>query len=140
MSGGYFSNPRIIGEIPLHRFADSAFEGLLRLPIQFPLNLARVHGITPVVARPILDVGNQLAVRDNGIRGTQFIKSRADGVHDLKIWLLISSTDVIGLADFPASENGPDSIAVICNIQPVAHILAVTINWDRLAGHGIQDG
>ena len=115
MSGCHFSNPCIIGKIPFNRFADPGFEGLLRLPIQFPLNLARVHRITAVVARPVLDVGNQFAVRDNAILGPQFIENRADRVHDLKIWLFISSTDVVGLADFSARKNGADGIAVIRN-------------------------
>ena len=60
-------------------------------------------------------------------------------VHNLKIRFFVSSADVVGLADFSASENGADGIAVIRNIQPVAHILAIAIHWDGLAVHGVQD-
>src|SRR5579862_3421269 len=65
MPARHFTNPCLVRQIPLHRLADPAFKRLPRLPTQVALNLARIHGITPVMAGPILDIRNQLFVRDD---------------------------------------------------------------------------
>src|SRR6266446_5224714 len=51
---GHFADPLFVLQVPLHGLANSGFKCFQRTPAEFPLNLARVHGVTPVVARPVL--------------------------------------------------------------------------------------
>src|ERR1700721_2398011 len=92
MAGCHFLNPSLVGQIPLPGLADPGFKSLLRLPAQFALDLARIHGVAPVVARTVFDIPNQLAVRDNRVGGPQLVENRTDGMYDLKVRLLPSST------------------------------------------------
>ena len=71
--------------------------------------------------------------------GFQLIQDRADCVHDLKVGGLVVPPHVITLAGSPVLQHGPDRIAVVFNVQPVADLLPVTVDRQGLAFQRIHD-
>jgi hypothetical protein len=123
----------------LHGLADAGGEGFGRLPAKLPLDLARVDGVTPIVAGPVGDVADLFAVGFAVGTRTQFVEQRADRMDDFEIGLLVPAADVVGLARTAGIQDAPDGAAVVPDVEPVANLLAVTIDRQGLAGQGIDD-
>src|SRR5512140_3575019 len=73
-AGGDALYPSFVVQIPLHCFADAALEGLSWIPSELCLDLSRVHRIAPIMARPIRNKPDQVAVRNHCILRAEFIK------------------------------------------------------------------
>ena len=55
----------------------------------------------------------------------------ANQLHDVDIPHLVVSADVVDLADTTAVYDQVDCAAVILNVEPIPHILAVAVNRQR---------
>src|ERR1700733_1827827 len=62
-STGNIPNPLFIVQIPFHGLADAGLECFARAPAKFALNLACIHGVTPVVSWTVFHECNQAAAR-----------------------------------------------------------------------------
>src|SRR6266567_4262241 len=99
---GHIAYPRFIIKIPAHCLAKAAFQCCLRLPTQFALDLASVHGVAAIMSRPVLHKRDQLTMRTCCGR-RHLVHQVADRVYDLKVRLLIPTADVVRLSDPPAA-------------------------------------
>src|SRR5580704_13020402 len=54
-------HPRLVVNIPLHRFPNSGLKRMCRHPAELVLDLRRVNRVTPVMTRTVFHVGDQLA-------------------------------------------------------------------------------
>ncbi len=61
-TGRHFVDPRLVVEIPPHRFIDASLERFRWLPAEFTFELARVDSITVVMTRFIRDKANLVAI------------------------------------------------------------------------------
>ena len=138
-AAGYVFRPGGVVEIPGDGFAQAGFEAFGRVPAQFAFELAGVDGVAPVVARAVGDEADKLRVRGVGRLWAHFIEQRADGRHDVEIRPLVPAADVVRFARTARGEYGADGAAMIAHKQPVAHLAAIAIDGQRLAGEGVRD-
>ena len=131
-------DPAGMVEIPAHGLAQAALERLLGPPAELALDLARVDRVASVVAGPVGHVLDQAEVRALGI-GPHLVEQGADGLDDLDVRLLVPAADVVGLADPAARQHLADRGAVVLDVEPVAHLHAVAVDRQRLAGEGVDD-
>lgn len=132
-------DPLGVGEIPLDGLAEAGLETLLREPVELALDLAGVDGVAAVVAGAILHVSDELRVRAMRRVGDKLIQQRAEGVDNVDVGALVVAADVVALADVALLERRDDSAAVVLNIEPVADLLAVAVDRQRLALKGVRD-
>jgi hypothetical protein len=57
-------------------------------------------------------------------------------VDDFEVGALVAAADVVGLADAAVGEDGADGAAVVEDEEPVADLLAVAVDRQRLARRG----
>ena len=62
-----------------------------------------------------------------------------DELHDIDILFFVESAHIIDFADTAAFQYGIDSLSVVFHIEPVAHIVALTIDREFLTGQYILD-
>jgi len=62
LSRSHFVDPRLIVEIPMHRFLDASLKRFRRLPAEFALELVRIDGIAAIMSRSICHKGDLVAV------------------------------------------------------------------------------
>ena len=83
-------------------------------------------------------ISNQIQV--SILRATeQSINSLDNHLDDIDILPLVETTDVIGLGNLTLVENHIDGTGMIYYIQPVAHVLTLTIYWQWLAMTDVVD-
>ncbi len=130
--------PFLIVEIPLHGLLDALFELEGRLPAEFALELGGVDGVAGVVAEAVGDEGDEVEV--SAFRSAELAVNRLyDGLDDVDVLPLVETADVVSLCDSPLTENQVDGPRVILHIEPVADILALAIDRERLAVADIVD-
>jgi hypothetical protein len=91
------------------------------------------------VAGTVLHEGHLAGVRLAVFARAQFVEDRAQRTHHVDIGLFVPAADVVGLAQRTRLEHAPDRAAVVGHVQPVAHLLAVAVDRQRLAGQRIVD-
>ncbi len=69
----------------------------------------------------------------------QTVNSLDDHLDDIDILPLVETTDVIGIGNLTLMEDEVDGTGMILNKQPVAHILTLAIDRQRLAMADIID-
>lgn len=122
--------PVAVLEVPLDRLLDTVLELRLRLPAEFRVNLRRVDGVAAVVALAVSDVLDEVF---------GLAELLEDGLDDVDVGTLIVAADIVDLADATLLQDQVDGMAVILNVEPVANILAVTIDRQLLVGQRIDD-
>ena len=131
-------HPFLVLKIPFHGLFVSFLKLERWLPTQFLLELARVDGITHIVTLSVCYISNQIQV--STLRATeQSINSLDYHLDDVNVLPLVETADVIGLGNLTLVENHIDGTGMIYYIQPVAHILTLTIYWQWLAMTDIVD-
>ena len=96
------------------------------------MNLSGVDGITLVVAWAVLDIGDELGAvafgaAELGVHGA------AQEVNEVDVLPLVPSADAVGFAVAPLVVDLVDGRGVVLDVEPVARVLAVAINRQRLA-------
>src|SRR3954464_2088794 len=94
-------------DVPGHRLAHARFEALARAPAKLSRDLAGIHRIAPVVAWPVFDERDEIAIAAVRAR-TQFFEQRTDRADHFQIGLLRLAADVVGLARPPALQDHAD--------------------------------
>ncbi len=94
-------DPSLVVEVPANRFPNALLEFVGGGPAEFPLNLGSVDGVAAVVARAVLDEGDELA-RVVAQLGRHLVDQIADDLDDPEVGPLVVAADVIGLADAAA--------------------------------------
>src|SRR4029077_8307933 len=128
-----------IVKIPVHGLAYAGFKGLVRFPPQFPLDLAGVNRITPVMTRSILDEGDELAVRHHRVVRPELVEKGADRGHNVEVWLLILASDVVGLSDSSSGQHLANCSTMISDEQPISHVPSIAIDWNWPSAHSMQN-
>src|SRR4029077_12180676 len=120
-------------QIPGDGLGDPALEILFGTPAQFNFDLRSINGVTPVVAWAIGDKRDQASARSMR-GGFQPIEQLADRLHDVQIGALVAASDIVGLAGFAARDHERQRFGMVLDIEPVANLLAVAVDRQRLAG------
>lgn len=89
---------------PAYGFTHAAFKGFLRTPAQFTLNFPGVNGIASIVARPVGNPGDQVAVMTQSGRffRRQLFKQCAQCFYGVDIAPLVVPADIVGFPTLPA--------------------------------------
>ena len=89
------------------------------------------------LAGPVGNEGDELAPRA-AIGRLPCIDQVADHLRNLEIAPLRATADIISLAEFPPRGDEPERAHVIADIEPIAHVLASSIDGERLALQRVQ--
>src|SRR5579871_926883 len=121
-------NPFLIFEIPSDRLAQTALEGLRRLPAQLVCDLACIDGIAPVVSGPVLHERDLLAIGLAVAARLAFVKEIAEAMQHLEVCPLVRGADIVCFAGPAPFQHAAERRAVVADIKPVANVLAVAID------------
>ena len=94
------------------------------------MDLGRVDRVTHIVA---------LAVRNISDQALGLAELTADDLNDIDILHLIVSADIVHLAHAALVDHKVDGTAMVLNIEPVSHILALAVYRERLVIQRIRD-
>src|SRR6266851_353526 len=78
-------------------------------------------------------------VRDIAEQAVRFARQTKQALRHREIFFHVRSPDVVDLADSSAFENCENSTTIIFNVQPVALLFAVAIDWKRSVVERIRD-
>ena len=131
-------HPFLVVKIPLHGFLNTLLKLQTWLPTKFSLKLSRVDGITHIVPLSIGNVSYQIHIRT--LRATeQSIYRLYHHLDDVDVLPLVEATDVVSLGYLSLMENQVDGSRMVLHIQPVSHVLTLTIYWQWLAMADVID-
>lgn len=111
--------PVLMFQIPFNSFLDAVFEFRLRKPAELIMDFSRVDSVAAVVP---FTVGH---VFDEGFRFAELVQN---GLDDVDIGAFIMSADIVDFAFAACADNQVDSRAVVFHIEPIADVLAITVN------------
>ena len=138
LTGGDVIHPLLVVEVP----ADSLFDAFLELEGGFPaelvLELGGVDGVAQVVAGAVGDIGDELLAGAFRV-AEQTVHGLDNNLHDVDILPLIEAADVVSIARLALVENNIDGAGMVDHIEPVAHVLALAIDRQRLTVADIVD-
>ena len=117
-------------KIPVDRPADAVGKARLRQPAELRVDLRGVDGIAQVMSLPVGDVGDE---------AFGLSELAADQAHDVDVAHLVVTADVVHLTDAPAADHKVDGLAVVGDIQPVAHVQSLPVHRQRPLGEGAHD-
>src|ERR671910_745173 len=95
-----------------------------------PLQADGGERVAVVVPGPVGDVGDQRLVAPGQLQYP---------VHDLDVWKLVGPPDVVDARRLAALEHDVDRGAAVLDEQPVADLLAVSVDGKRITCQRIQD-
>lgn len=98
-----------------------------RPPAQLALELGRVDGVAAVVAGAVGDPVEVLGVAAHGLQ---------DHAQDRDVVLLAVGPDEVGLPHAAAGQDVPDGRGVVLGVDPVADVLALSV---ELGAHAVDD-
>ena len=137
--------PRLVGEIPVDRTCESTLQRFRRLKTKRRRQMRRVDGVPAVVAGSVLHVCDERVARRGArgrarreslaqrcIRGKARIEQGTHLLHDVDVHMLGATTNVERLTRDISKQNFCDGATVIFHEQPVAHLLAVTVDRQRM--------
>src|SRR5665213_2468195 len=128
--------PLRVGEVPGERAAHSAGKSLGGLPAELATDLARIDRVAAIVARAVGDERHQLRVIAAGPQLGQQVAERA---HHVEVRHFGVATDVVCLALPTAREHRAYRRAMVADVEPVANVLAVTVDGEWLSGERVDD-
>ena len=132
VTAGDVVHPLLVVEIPSDGFLNAFLELQAGLPAKFALQFAAVDSIAQIVAGAVGDIGDEVHVFS--FLATQKTVGDADEhLHDIDVFPLVEAAYVIGLGVFTLVENEIDGTRVVFHIEPVAHILSLSIYGQGLA-------
>lgn len=122
--------PVAVLEVPLDGLLDAVLELRLRLPAEFRVYLRRVDGVAAVMALTVGDVLDEI------FRLAELLEN---GLDNIDVGALIVAADVVDLADAALLQDQVDGVAVILDVEPVADVLAVAVDWQLLVRQRVDD-
>ena len=131
-------HPFLVLEIPFHRFLDTLLKLERWLPAEFLLQLSRVNSITHIVTLSVCYISDEIHILAF-LSAEQSINSLDYHLDDIDVLPLVETADVVSLGNLTLVENHIDGTGMIYYIQPVAHVLTLTIYWQWLAMTDVVD-
>lgn len=122
--------PVAVLEVPFDRLLDAVLKFRLRFPAELRVDLRRVDGVAAVVALAVGDVLDEVF---------GLAELLEDGLDNVDVGALIVAADVVDLADAALLQDQVDGMAVILDVEPVADVLAVTVDRQLLVGQRVDD-
>ena len=90
------------------------------------------------MASTVCDVGDQVHVGTFGAT-QQAVDGINQDLDEIDVLPFVEATDVVGLSDFALVEDEVDCTGMVHHIEPVAHVLALAIDRQRLAVTDVVD-
>ena len=109
-----------------------------RFPAEFLLELGGVDRVAGIVAQAVGDVGDEVHVFAFGA-AEQLIYSLDDDLDDVDVLPFVETADIVSFGDFAVMENHVNSAGMVFHEEPVANILALAINRQRLLVADVVD-
>ena len=128
----------MVVEIPADGLFDAFLELERRLPAELALKLARIDRVAEIVAGAVGDIGDQMVARAFGI-AQQPVHRPDEHLDQIDVLPLVEPADVVGLGNAAFVENQIDGPGVVFHVEPVAHVLALPVDRERLAVPDIVD-
>ena len=119
-------------------FLDSFLELQAGLPAQFPLEFARVDGVSQVVACAVGDIRDELLRRPLGV-AQQPVHRPYDHPYQVDVLPFVEAPDVVRVGDLAPVEDHVDGPCMILDVQPVAHVLPAAVHGQRLLVADVVD-
>ena len=131
-------HPFLVLEIPFYGFLDALLKLQRWLPTQFLLQLSRVDGVTHIVPLSVCYISDEIHILAF-LSAEQSIHGLDNHLDDIDVLPLVETADVVSLGNLTIVENHINGTGMIYYIQPVAHVLALTIYWQWLAMTDVVD-
>ena len=125
-------HPRFVLQVPLDGLLDPFFELERWLPTEFALELGAVDGVSCVMTKAVGNVCDEVEVCSFW-SAEESIYCVDDGLDDVNVLPLVEDSDVVGFGYGAVVEDGVDGACMIYYIKPVAYVLALAIDRERLA-------
>src|SRR5690242_2543742 len=132
--------PPAVLQIPSDGPAQTAVESLARRPAKFAPDLGDVHRVAPVMTRPVCNECDKLSVRPMCRARQHFVEQPADPGYDIEVGPLGVAANIVALAYPALVEDREQGARVVLDIKPIADIVALAVDRDRLAMQPPQDG
>src|SRR5438552_5180349 len=111
-----FLPPPAVLEIPCDGPSQAAVEGFAGCPTQLVPDLCGVHGVPPVMPRPVCDKGDQLLMRPMSRAREHFVEQSADRRNDVQIGPLGIPTDIVALAHVALAQDREQGASVVLHV------------------------
>lgn len=134
----YIIHPFLVVQVPANSLFDSFFKLQTRLPAQFFLQFCGVNGVTHVVTLAVRYVGYQVHVF-SFLASQQAVYRSDHYLDDVDVLPFVETADVVGFGHFSLMEDEVDGTGVVYHVQPVTHVLALTVYRQRLAVTDVVD-
>src|SRR5256714_54162 len=144
--------PLLVGNVPVDGLQQSGLERFRRTVSCLERRLHGIDRVAAVMTRPVLYELDQFgaigsscsrAFRESftnlAVAGEDLVDVRADRLHDVDIFSLGISTEIISLADASLLQHPLDAAAMIANVQPISHLQSVAANRNRLFIERVDD-
>ena len=131
-------HPFLVLKIPFYRFLDTLLKLERWLPAEFLLQLSRVDGITHIVTLSVCYISDEIHILAF-LSAEQSINGLDNHLDDIDVLPLVETADVVSLGNLTLVENHIDGTGMIYYIQPVAHVLTLTIYRQWLAMTDVVD-
>ena len=122
--------PAAVVQVPPNCPLDTVGKLRLGQPAQLIVDLRRVDGVAQVVA---------LAVGHEGDEVLALVQLVHDQLHDVDVRHLVVAAHVVDFADAALAEDQVDGLAVVLHIEPVADVLALAVDRQRLVVQAVGD-
>ena len=123
--------PGLVGHVPVDRLLQALGEvGVRRPPAQLALELGGVDGVAAVVAGAVGDPVEVLGVLPHGLE---------DHAQDGDVVPLAVGSDEVGLPHAALGEDVPDGRGMVLGVDPVADVLAATVELGADAVDDVGD-
>ena len=132
-------HPFLVIKIPFYGLLDTLLKLERWLPLEFLLQFSRVDGVTHIVTLSVCYISNEIHILAF-LSAEQTVNGLDYHLDDIDVLPLVETTDVVSLGNLTLMENHIDGTGMIHYIQPVAHVLTLTIYWQWLAMTDVVDG
>ena len=123
--------PGLVLDVPVDRLLEPLGEvGARRPPAQLALELRAVDGVAAVVSGAVGDPVEVLGVAPHGLE---------DHAQDRDVVLLPIGADEVGLPRAALGEDVPDGAGVVLGVDPVADVLALSVELGADAVDDVRD-
>ena len=137
-AGSDVVHPGLVVEVPADGALDAFLELEAGLPTQLALQLGTVDGIAQVVPGAVGHIGDEVHILPF-LAPKQPVHRLNHHPDEVDVLPLVEAADVVRVGHLALMENEVDGAGVVFHIQPVAHILALAIDGQRLAVADIVD-
>ena len=129
---GHVVHPLLVVEVPSYGLLDALLELQAGLPSELPFEFGGVDGVSHVVSGAVSDVGDEVEV--SVLRSSeQPVDGPYEDVYDVDVLPLVESSDVVCLGNESFVEDGVDGARVVLDVEPVTHVLPLSVDGQRAA-------